>query len=33
MQTRSHFLNYITEAQNIIAPLGINDNKLSIFKQ
>lgn len=33
MQTRSHFLNYITEAQNIIAPLGINDNKLSSLKQ
>lgn len=33
MQTRSHFLNYITEVQNIIAPLAINDNKLSSLKQ
>lgn len=33
MQTRSHFLNYINEVQNIIAPLGISDNKLSSFKQ
>lgn len=32
MQTRNHFLNYITKAQNIIETLDVNDNKLGDLK-